>query len=137
MLREKIVEWIGKTFGKHRAGDRFEMSSKIAELSKNGMKIRVEELNFVFQRRKTDISEKEVKNWKKELDELTGNSLRGFHFENGELIGMASGEDIEKGAQAGELVTGRSSLLSVGIYKEDFIAKEVLFPHKLTSDRRH
>jgi len=137
MLREKIVEWIGKTFGKHKAGDRFEMSSKIAEKSKNGMKVRIEELNFVFQRRKSDVAEKEVREWKKELDDLTGNSLRGFHFENGDLFGIASVEDIKRGAQEGELVAGKSFLLSVGIFKEEYIAKDVLFPHKLNSNRRH
>jgi len=132
MLREKIIEWIGKTFGSHRAGDRFEMSSNISELSKQGAKVRIEELNFVFQRRKTDFSEKDVNKWKKELDGLTGNSLRSFHFENGELFGLPSKNDIAKGAREGELVTGRSSLLSVGIYKESFIANEIVFP-----GRRH
>lgn len=137
MLREKIVEWIGKTFGKHKAGDRFEMSSKVAEKSKKGMKVRIEELNFVFQRRKSEVTDDEIKQWKKELDELTGNSLIGFHFERGDLFGLASEQDIAKGAQEGSLVTGRSFLLSAGIFKEEYIAKEVLFPHKLNSSRRH
>jgi len=137
MLREKVIEWVGKTFGKHKPGDRFELSSKITEKSDQGIKFRIEELNFVFQRRKSEVSEKEVTRWKQELEEISSTSLRGFHFENGDLFGLATAEDVARGALQGSIVTGRSFLLSVGIFKKEFIAKDVLFPGKVNSNRRH
>ncbi|MCK4648099.1 hypothetical protein KAT51_01105 [bacterium] len=137
MLREKVVEWIRKTFGGHKAGDRFEMSSKIAEKNDKGMMVRIEELNFIFQRRKVEVTEKEIRQWKEELDNLSGNSLRGFHFENGDIFGLATQQDIEKGVPAGSLVTGNNFLLSVGIFKKEYLAKSLLFPGKINSNRRH
>lgn len=137
MLKEKVIEWIGKTFGEHRVGDRFELSNTISEKNDKGMMVMIEELNFVFQRRKTEVTEKEIRQWKQELDDLSTNSLRGFHFEKGDLIGMATPQDIQKGVPAGTLVTGSSLLLSVGIFKKKFLAKSVLFPSKMNSSRRH
>lgn len=132
MLKEEIVKWIGKTFGKPKHRDRFEMSCKISEISKQGAKVRIEELNFVFQRMKGDVGEKEIKKWKQELDEITGNSLRVFHVGNEVLHGIASAEDIKGGAREGELVTGKAMMINVQIFKETFIANEILFP-----SRRH
>lgn len=137
MLREKIVEWVGKTFGKNKVGDRFEMVSKIAEGRKGGVIYLIEELNFVFQRMNNDVDEKKIKIWKKELSDLTGNSLRAFNFANNEIHGLATDEDLKKGAQPGDLIKGRGTMLNVQIFKKTFIANEIQFPSKIGSNRRH
>jgi len=137
MLKQKIIEWIEKTFGKARHGDSFEMVSKISEGRKGGAIYLIEELNFVFQRIKHDADEKQIKIWKKELDEITGNSLRAFHFANNELYGLANEEDLKKGASEGSLVKGRGTILNVQIFKKSFIANEIMFPSKINSNRRH
>lgn len=132
MLREKIMEWIGKTFGKLRHRDFLEMTCKVSDIIKNKAKIRVEEVSFIFQRATDSSSDKDVRRWKEELDEITGNSLRVFHTGNEELWGIAGPEDIRKGAKEGELVKGTGILLNVQIHKERFIANEIQFP-----SRRH
>lgn len=137
MLRENIVEWIGKTFGKPKHGDTFELVSKISEGRKQGSIYLIEELNFVFQRRENDVNEKEIMGWKKELNDLTSNSLRAFNFANNEVHGLATDEDLNKGAQPGDLIKGRGTMLNVQIFKKTFIANEIQFPSKIGSNRRH
>ena len=137
MLREKIVEWIGKTFGKQRHGDVLEMTCKVSDISDKGAEVRVEEIGFIFHRIKDNSTEKDVKRWKKELDEITGGAVRGFHSGNEELWGIAGKGDIQRGAQEGELVRGTGILLNVQIHKRTFLAKSILFPHKMGSNRRH
>lgn len=128
MLKEKITEWIGKTFGKPKHRDRFEMTCKIAEVNRKGAKVRIEEIGFIFQRIKTEATEKEVKKWKKELDEITGNSLRMFQVGSEDLFSIASQEDIKDGAQEGALVGGKAMMMNVQIFKETFIHNLIQFP---------
>lgn len=137
MLKIKITEWIEKTFGNPKHEDRFEIVSKISEGRKGGGIYLIEELNFVFQRMENEVSEEEIKTWKKELNELTGNSLRAFNFANNEVHGLATDEDLKKGAQPGDLIKGRGTMLNVQIFKKTFIANDILFPSKIGSNRRH
>lgn len=129
MLKNEIVKWIEKTFGKTQHRDQFEMTSKASEIIKQGKKFKIEELNFVFQRIKNDASEKDVKKWKEELMEITNNSLRVFHFGNEELYSIASNEDIKEGVNPGDLVKGKSALLNVQIFKETFLHAALLIPN--------
>lgn len=137
MLREKVMEWLGKTFGKPRHGDLVEMTCKAGQVERKGSKVLVEEIGVIFHRQKTPSTEKEVNKWKKELDEITGGGLRGFHTGNEELWGIAGPEDVKRGAQEGALVRGTGILLNLQIYKETFISPSVLFPTKIGSNRRH
>lgn len=137
MLKEKIVKWIGDTFGDPQHGDLLEMTCKASDASKGQAKIFVEEISFVFQRRNNNPSEDEVKKWKKELDEITGNNLRNFHFGNQDLYAIANEVDIKRGTLEGELVRGRATILTVQIHKENFISHSILFPSKIGSNRRH
>lgn len=138
MLREKIMEWIGKTFGKLRHGDTLEMTSKVSEVNdKTGSLVQIEEIGFIFHRIKNSSTEKDVNKWKKELDEITGGAVRGFHSGNEELWGIAGPGDIQKGAVQGSLVRGTGILLTVQIHKRTFLAKSVLFPSGNISNRRH
>lgn len=137
MLREKIMEWIGKTFGKPRHGDSLEMTTKISERDDKGALVQIEEIGFIFHRIKNSSTEKDVKRWKKELDEITGGTVRNFHSGNEELWGIAGPGDVQRGAQQGELVRGTGILLTVRIHKRNFLAKSVLFPGKFNSTRRH
>ena len=138
MLKEKVIEWIGKTFGKPQHGDMLEMTCKASDATnKQGAKIFVEEISFIFQRRKSNPSEVDVKKWKKELDEITGNKLRDFHFGNQDLYAIANEVDIKRGSLEGELVRGRATILTVSIHKQTFISHGILFPSKIGSNRRH
>lgn len=137
MLREEIMEWIGKTFGKPRHGDTLEMTSKVSERDDKGALVQVEEIGFIFHRIKHSSTEKDVNKWKKELDEITGGAVRGFHSGNEELWGIAGPGDIQRGAQQGELVRGTGILLTVQFHKRTFLAKSVLFPGRFNSNRRH
>jgi len=137
MLKEDIIKWVEKTFGKPKHGDNFEMISKISEGRKQGAIYLIEELNFVFQRRENDITEKEIKIWKQELDDLSGKSLIAFNFANNEVHAIANDEDIKKGAREGELIKGRGTMLNVRIFKKTFIANAIVFPSKINSHRRH
>ena len=138
MLKEKIMEWLGKTFGKPRHRDLLEMTHKVAEISEKGAQVLIEELSFIFQRIKYEASEKDVNKWKRELDEITGNALRGFHFGNEELYGIATAEDVKRGAQEGELVKGKGLMLNVQIHKRTFLANSIFFPSRnLNPNRRH
>jgi len=133
MLREKIMEWIGKTFGKPKHGDLFEFTYKVAEISKQGNKVLIEEMSFVFQRRQDDPGENTIKKWKRELEDITGTSLRAFHFGSEDLYGLATKADVKRGASAGDIVKGKMTMLNVGIFKEKIVAAELLIP----SLRRH
>ncbi len=137
MLKEKIVEWIGKTFGDPQKNDMFQMDHKVAEGSNQGRMFKIEELSFVFQRRRQEVGKEEIQKWRKELEEITGNSLRGFHVGCEDLYGIASQQDIKDGAMEGELVVGKAMMMNVQIFKKKFIANAIVFPGKLTSNRRH
>ena len=138
MLREKIMEWIGKTFGKPRHGDRLEMTSKLSEVNdEKGALVQIEEIGLIFHRIKNSSSEKDVNKWKKELDEITGDAVQNFHSGNEELWGIAGEGDIQRGAAKGSLVRGTGILLTVRIHKKTFVAKSILFPSGNLSNRRH
>lgn len=138
MLREKIMEWIGKTFGKPRHEDSLEITYKVSEVNDNkGALVRVEEIGFIFHRIKNSSTEKDVNKWKKELDEITEGTVRGFHSGNEELWGIAGKGDIQRGATKGSLVRGTGILLTVQVHKETFVAKSILFPSGNLSNRRH
>lgn len=137
MLREEIVKWIGKTFGKPRKNDMFQMDCKIAEGSNQGRIFKIEEISFVFQRRDQEVTAEEIKKWREELNEITGNSLRTFHVGDENLYGTATKQDIQDGAMEGELVIGKAMMMNVVIFKKRFIANSIVFPGKLTSNRRH
>lgn len=133
MLKVKITEWIEKTFGKPKHGDLFEFTYKAAEISEKGNKVLIEEMSFVFQRRQDDPGENTIKKWKRELEELTGTSLRAFQFGSEDLYGLATNADVKRGATAGDIVTGKMTMLNVGIFKKKIVAAELLIP----SLRRH
>ncbi len=139
MLREKIVEWIGKTFGKPKHGDTLEMTCKVSEKDdEKGARVQIEEIGFIFHRIKHSSTEKDVNKWKKELDEITGGAVRGFHSGNEELWGIAGPGDIQRGAIEGELVRGTGILLTVQFHKRTFVAKSIFFPSRnLNPNRRH
>ncbi len=139
MLRQKIVEWIGKTFGEPQHRDRFDMNSKVSEVDEKGRVSRIEEIGFVFQRMQTAASEKEVNKWKQELAEIIGNGeLRGFQVGSEDLFSIASQEDIQKGGvQEGSIVGGKAMMMNVQIYKQTFLANSILFPGRINSNRRH
>lgn len=128
MLKTEIVKWIVKTFGKSQAGDRFEMACKISNISKDGNTVQIEEMSFVFQRRQNDPGEKEVKKWKRELEDITGTKLIAFIFRSGDLYGLADDVAVKKGAEPGDLMKTRTTMLNVGIFKEKIIAAELLIP---------
>lgn len=138
MLREKIVKWIGDTFGDPQKNDMFQMDCKIAEGSNQGRIFKIEEINFVFQRRRLEVTKEDISKWRKELDEITGNSLRVFHVGDENLYGIASKQDIQEGAKEGELVVGKAMMINVQIFKKKFIANQVVFPGRnLNPNRRH
>ena len=137
MLKEERVKWIGKTFGEPQKNDMFQMDCKIAEGSNQGRIFKIEELNFVFQRRNQEVTAEEIKKWREELNEITGNSLRGFHVGCEDLYGTATKQDISDGAMEGELVKGKAMMMNVAIFKKKFISNAILFPGKLNSNRRH
>ena len=131
------MEWIGKTFGKPRHGDNFEMTSKTSERDEKGTLVQIEEIGFIFHRIKNSSTEKDVNKWKKELDEITGGAVRGFHSGNEELWGIAGPGDVQRGAEKGSLVRGTGILLTVQFHKRTFLAKSILFPSGNISNRRH
>ncbi len=138
MLKLKIIEWVDKTFGKAQHRDRFDMNSKVSEVEEKGKVVMIEEIGFVFQRSKFDASEKEIKKWKQEFEEIIGNGeLRMFQVGCEDLYGIAAQEDIQKGALEGSLVTGKAMMMNVVIFKRTFLANSILFPHKMGSNRRH
>lgn len=137
MLRTEIIKWIDKTFGAHRPGDRLELTDKITDELRppdkgNGV-FRIEEITFAFQRKKNEpreVGEKAVRGWKADLDKMTGNSVQRFHFGNEQLYSKASPLDIHEGAAPDQLVTGKSTLLRVQIYRENIVAVTGKIPKK-------
>jgi len=124
MLKKDIIKWIIKTFGQNRPGDHFEMTDKITDKMKGNNKVRIEELNFVFQRKKSDpgeVNEKVIRSWKADLDKMTGNSIRQFQVGSEQIYSKATPVDIHDGAAPDQLVIGKSILLSVQIFHEILI----------------
>jgi len=136
MLKTEIIKWIMRTFGKSRPGDHFEMVDKITDKLKGNLKVRIQELNFVFQRTKTEpheINEKDIRSWKAKLDKITGNSIRKFQVGNENLYSKASDIDIHDGAAPDQLVVGKSLLLTVNIFHESLVD----VTQRIPNDRRH
>ena len=128
MLREEVVEWISKTFGKSQGGDRFEMACKISEISKKGNKVQIEELSFVFQRKQNDPGEKEVKKWKRELADIINTKLIAFNFRCGDFYVLADEVAVQKGAEPGDLIKTKTTMLNVGLCREKILNVELLIP---------
>lgn len=138
MLKEEIVKWIGDTFGKPQKNDMLQLDCKMSEGSNQGRIFEIEEISFVFQRRRQEVGREEIEKWRKELDEITENSLRVFHVGCEDLYGIASKQDIQEGALEGELVVGKAMMMNVEIFKKKFIANTVVFPGRnLNPNRRH
>lgn len=136
MLKKDIVKWIVRTFGKDRPGDVFQMVDSITDKMEGNSKVRIQELNFTFQRTKNEpheISEKIIRSWKGDLDKMTGNSIRKFQVGSEQLYSKATPLDIHDGALPDQLVTGKSLLLTVNIFHKSLIDAIQRIPNQ----RRH
>lgn len=82
---ENILAWIKKTFGEFRGGELFEFVDKYSIKGD----FLIEDLNLVFQARRANLpifSPEWAKTWKRELNEITENSIVQFRAEYSETL---------------------------------------------------
>jgi len=113
-MKIKLFEWIERTFGKPKHGDLINFSEQITEKEKDGRNYLITEIRLTYQIKKyskDEISSEYYSIWKKELDEITENSIRDFHCEDSDVF--ASNLKGEK--------SGKSFLMVLNIFHKQEI----------------
>lgn len=118
MLRNKIFEWIWKTFGESRHGDNINFAEIVSfrKDKKQKKDFRITEIKLALQTKyydPIDFNPVVMEEWRKQLNGITNNSLRHFHCDFSKIL-ETDRIDPEK------FRSGKSFLLSLSIfYKEE------------------
>ena len=97
-LETHLFKWLEETFGKGRHGDGIQFTKNASEkvAPQVGLKFIHTEIKFTVHRimaddKKYSIEEK-AKKWKKELDEISGNTVIQFHASLERMVATQDGE---------------------------------------------
>lgn len=98
MLKIKLLEWIIKTFGEPKHGDLLNFSEQTSEIPMKGKNFVIAEIKLTFQIKRYNknlINQENYRKWRKELNELSEDSVRKFHCEDSDLFQSDSNQTIE------------------------------------------
>ena len=108
-MRNRIFNWITRSFGEFRHGDLINYTERNWDLEKKGKRFKVIEIKLAIQVKIYNadlINRDNFARWKKELDELTENSVTMYQCEDSDLYRKT--REISQ--------SGKSFLLTANIY---------------------